>query len=77
MSLLTLALVLIGLVVLAVVGWLMLPLPEPPPPEEDLAAPYRQALHASMRMQTAAQDLERQLCAEAIRRAEGEPGGES
>lgn len=47
-----------------------------PPPEPDLAAPYRAGLHASMRMQTAALDLEQQLYAEAARRAESNQDGE-
>jgi hypothetical protein len=42
------------------------------PPEADLAAPYREGLHAAIRMQGVAQDLEQQLYAEAIRRAEDE-----
>jgi hypothetical protein len=39
--------------------------------EEDLAAPYREGLHASIRLQRAAQDLEAQLYAEAARNARG------
>jgi len=50
--------------------------PEPAPAEADLAAPYREGLHAAMRMQTVAQDLERQMYDEAIRRANEGPGGE-
>lgn len=42
--------------------------------EEDLAAPYREGLHAAVRMQAAAQDLEHQIYAEAIRRS-SEAGG--
>jgi hypothetical protein len=49
----------------------------PPPPEADLAAPYREGLHAAIRMQGVAQDLEQQLYAEAIKHAEADRGGES
>ena len=37
--------------------------------EIDLAAPYRQALHSSVRLQQAAQDMEAEIYAEAIKRA--------
>jgi hypothetical protein len=46
------------------------------PPEDDLAAPYREGLHAAIRMQGVAQDLEQQIYAEAMRRAQDEAGGE-
>ena len=46
--------------------------PEPPPEEADLAAPYREGLHAAIRIQGVAQDLEQQLYAEALRQAETE-----
>jgi hypothetical protein len=46
--------------------------PTPPPDEADLAAPYREGLHAAIRMQGVAQDLEQQLYAEALRQAEAE-----
>jgi hypothetical protein len=39
-----------------------------PAPEDDLAAPYREGLHAAIRMQGAAQDLKQQLYAEADKR---------
>jgi hypothetical protein len=39
------------------------------PPEDDLAAPYREGLHAAIRMQGVAQDLKQQLYVEAARRA--------
>jgi hypothetical protein len=42
--------------------------------EEDVAAPYRDALHASVRIQRAAQEFEQQIYAEAARHAE--PGGQ-
>jgi hypothetical protein len=41
--------------------------PPAPPSEDDLAAPYREGLHAAIRMQTAAQDLEQKLYAEAAK----------
>lgn len=44
------------------------------PAEADLAAPYRSGLHAAVRMQAVAQDLEQQLYAEAMRLStEAEP----
>ncbi|MHB8242650.1 MAG: hypothetical protein ACYDHN_11735 [Solirubrobacteraceae bacterium] len=43
------------------------------PAEADLAAPYREGLHAAIRMQSVAQDLEQQLYAEALRHVEAEP----
>jgi hypothetical protein len=46
--------------------------PPAPPSEDDLAAPYREGLHAAIRMQGVAQDLEQQLYAEAIRQAESD-----
>jgi hypothetical protein len=72
-------LALIGLVALmgAVVYWYLRRPSDPPPAEADLAAPYREGLHAAIRMQGVAQDLERQMYAEAIRRAESEPGAKS
>ena len=42
------------------------------PPAEDLATPYREGLHAAVRMQRVAQDLEQQIYAEAARVAEAE-----
>lgn len=48
--------------------------PDPPVIEEDLAAPYREALHAGMRLQNAALDLEQQLYVEALRHSEDEAG---
>ena len=47
-----------------------------PQPEDDLAAPYREGLHAAIRMQVVAQDLERQLYVEAARQAEADSAGE-
>jgi hypothetical protein len=42
------------------------------PPEPDLAAPYREGLHAAVRLQRSAQDLEQQIWAEAARHADAE-----
>jgi hypothetical protein len=69
----------IGLVTLIalIVGWRASRLPDLPPAEPDLAAPYREGLHTAVRLQTAAQDLERELYAEAMRQATAEPGGEA
>lgn len=50
--------------------------PAPPPPSEDPAAPYREGLHAAVRMQRVAQDLEQQLYAEMLRQADGEAEAE-
>jgi hypothetical protein len=47
-------------------------LPGRRPEEEDLAAPYREGLHAAIRIQGAAHDLEQQLYAEALRHARSE-----
>jgi len=61
----------IGLVALigTIVRWQLSRSVEPPP-EEDLAAPYREGLHAAIRMQTVAQDLEQQMYAEAMGRVD-------
>ncbi len=58
--------------VLWLIGWQALRrVPNPPPPTEpDLAAPYREGLHAAVRLQAAAQDMEQQLYVEAVRHAE-------
>jgi hypothetical protein len=53
------------------------PADAPPVAEGDLAAPYREGLHAAMRIQVAVQDQEQQMYAEAIRHAGDDPGGES
>lgn len=47
-----------------------------PPIEEDLAAPYREGLHAAARLQLAALDMEQRIYAEAARHMEDQPGGE-
>jgi hypothetical protein len=66
--------------VLAVMGVLFLALvltaiisdrSEPPASLEDLAAPYREGLHAAVRMQKVAADLEQQIYAEAARHLDG------
>jgi hypothetical protein len=68
MGFLEAVLALIGLVALigAVARWHM-QRPPATPPEEDVAAPYREGLHAAVRMQRVAQDLEQQIYAEAAR----------
>jgi hypothetical protein len=43
-----------------------------PPPIEDAAAPYREGLHAAVRMQRVAQDLEQQIYAEAAQQIDRE-----
>jgi hypothetical protein len=66
-------LALIGLVVL--IGAVRRHLPRLPgrPPEEDRAAPYREGLHAAVRIQDVAHDLEQQIYAEALRHAKEDP----
>ncbi|HEV3047007.1 MAG TPA: hypothetical protein VGY13_06555 [Solirubrobacteraceae bacterium] len=66
----------IGLVALIalVVGWYVGP--ERRPPADDAAAPYVEGLHAAMRMHTVGQELEQQLYAEAMRRADQAPDGQ-
>jgi hypothetical protein len=43
-----------------------------PAPREDPAAPYREGLHAAIRMQSVAQELEQQIYAEAARHLESD-----
>jgi hypothetical protein len=78
MGVLEAVLALVGLVAVIVGGvrWQLARSVERPP-EADLAAPYREGLHAAIRMQTVAQDLEQQMYAEAIRRADDQSDGES
>jgi len=64
-----LAIVGLLLLILLAIGWLSDKAPVSPP-VEDPAAPYRQGLHAAIRMQTVAQDLEQQIYAEAARHVE-------
>jgi hypothetical protein len=56
----------LGFLVLLAVGALVRETPEQPV-VEDPAAPYREGLHAAVRMQRVAQDLEQQIYAEAAR----------
>ncbi len=79
MGVLEAVLALIGLVALigAIARRQLRQLPESPPAEPDLAAPYREGLHAAVRMQVVAQDLEQQLYAEALRHAGDNQGDES
>ena len=76
MAVLEAVLAVVGFIALAFwfIGWRSLRrVPEPvPPAEADLAAPYREGLHAAIRMQGVAQDLEQQLYAEALRQAEAD-----
>lgn len=46
-------------------------------PPDDLAAPYREGLHAAVRLQRSAQDLEQQIWAEAARHADADPSAGS
>lgn len=50
--------------------------PPAAPLEEDVAAPYREGLHAAIRVQRVAQDLEQQIYAEAAQHMEREPSSE-
>jgi hypothetical protein len=65
-----LAIIAIVVVALAIIA-LTRPEPGPPPVEADLAAPYREGLHAAVRLQRSAQDLEAQIWAEAARHEDG------
>ncbi len=75
MGVLEAGLALIGLVALigAIAYWFLRRLPDTPV-EEDLAAPYREGLHAAVRLQSAARDLEQKMYTEAMRHAEGDTG---
>lgn len=66
MNVLVILLAAIGLVflILLAIGALSDKAPAPPP-IEDPAMPYREGLHAAVRMQRVAQDLEQQIYAEA------------
>jgi len=67
----------IGLVAVVIVVIALLSDDESPlPPAEDAAAPYREGLHAAIRMQRVAQDLEQQIYAEAARQMDGQAGAE-
>jgi hypothetical protein len=69
-----LALIGLGLLLLLAVGALVEKASAPP--SDDPAMPYREGLHAAVRMQQVAQDLEQQIYAEAAKHmdAEAEPG---
>jgi hypothetical protein len=69
MAIISIALAVVAIVVV-VAAIIALTRPEPgppPPPEADLAVPYREGLHAAVRLQRSAQDLEAQIWAEAAR----------
>lgn len=73
MGILEAVLALIGLAMLILIAvGVLVGRPPTEPPQEDIANPYRQGLHAAVRMQTVAQDLEQQLYAEAMRQAEAD-----
>jgi hypothetical protein len=68
-------------ILLAVIGLVLLVLltigalsdtAAPAPPTDDPATPYREGLHAAVRMQRVAQDLEQQIYAEAAQHMDGE-----
>jgi transposase len=63
----TLAATALVFLIFFLVGALAGPERQPQPPEDDLAAPYREGLHAAVRLQRSAQDLEQQIWAEAAR----------
>jgi len=71
MNVLVILLAVIGLVLLIMLaaGALVAERSPEPPPGDDPAAPYREGLHAAVRMQRVAQDLEQQIYAEAERAA--------
>jgi hypothetical protein len=66
-----LAVIGLGFLILLAIGALS-DKPPAPPPSEDLATPYREGLHAAVRMQRVAQDLEQQIYAEAAQYPDGE-----
>jgi hypothetical protein len=69
----------VGLVALLLFIAVMVSGPDQPPtpPPVDLAAPYREGLHAAVRLQRSAQDLEQQIWAEAARHADNaDPPGQ-
>jgi hypothetical protein len=64
---------LVALVLLAIAVWPSQDAQVAPAPIEDRAAPYREALHAAVRLHRSAQDLEQQIWAEAARHQEPQP----
>jgi hypothetical protein len=73
MAVLEAILAVVGLLMLVLLAYCFLAESKPDAPaEEDLAAPYREGLHAALRLQATAHDLQQQMYAEAIRRAEAE-----
>jgi hypothetical protein len=78
MAVLEAILAVIGLVVLVLLAVAALSDDRPSaPPVEDAAAPYREGLHAAIRMQRVAQDLEQQIYAEAAQHLGGEAQSDS
>jgi hypothetical protein len=65
------------LLIFLLIGSLAEEKPSAKAPEDDLAAPYREGLHAAVRLQRSAQDLEQQIWAEAARHADAESSGRS
>ena len=47
---------------------------KPDATDEDLAAPYREGLHAAVRLQLAAQEFEQRIYAEAAKHSDIDPG---
>jgi hypothetical protein len=74
MNILVILLAVIGLcfLILLAIAALDDKAPTPPPPES-AATPYREGLHAAVRMQRVAQDLEQQIYAEAAQHLDAEP----
>jgi hypothetical protein len=68
----------IGLVFIVLIVVPLWPSSEPAPaPMEDRAASYREGLHAAVRLQRSAEDLEQQIWAEAARHADSGSSGAS
>lgn len=65
----------VGLLIFLAIGVLVARAPaEPSPPYEDAATPYREGLHAAIRMQHIAHDLEQQIYAAAAGHLDEGPG---
>lgn len=67
-----LAVIGLGFLILLAIGALSDIAPAPPS-IEDPATPYREGLHAAVRMQRIAQDLEQQIYAEAAQHMDAKP----